>query len=157
RQPVAEAEIQRFARVNAEVAVVSAVPQASIILGPASAIADTFVLTKNQAVLILRLAAMFGLPVNRKRLVEILPVVGAAFGWRSVARELVGMLPAGIGVVPKAVVAYTGTVVVGRSALWYYQTGVKIPETQLRQIYAESAGRARDLVKELTQRFKRAG
>ncbi|HLY67995.1 MAG TPA: GTPase domain-containing protein, partial [Chloroflexota bacterium] len=56
RPEVAQREIQRFARVNAEVAVVSAIPQASLILGPVAAVADTFILTKNQAILLLRLA-----------------------------------------------------------------------------------------------------
>ena len=157
RPAVAEREIQRVARVNAEIAVVSAIPQASLVLGPISAVADTLVLTKNQAILLLRLAALHGLSLDRKRLTELLPVVGAAFGWRSLARELVGFLPAGFGVVPKAVIAYAGTVAVGRAAAWYYETGRKMPENQLRQIYSESSARARGIVKEITQRLRRAG
>jgi uncharacterized protein (DUF697 family) len=157
RPAVAEREIMRVARVNAEVAVVSAIPQASLILGPASALADTLILTKNQAMLLLRLAAMYGLSLDRRRLAELAPVVGAAFGWRTVARELVGFLPAGFGVVPKAVVAYAGTVAVGRAAAWYYETGRKMPENQLKQVYSESAARARGLVRDLTHRLKRAG
>ncbi|HLQ33251.1 MAG TPA: hypothetical protein VK457_11225 [Chloroflexota bacterium] len=157
RPAVAEREIQRVARVNAEVAVVSAIPQASLILGPVSAVADTLLLTKNQAILLLRLATLYGLSLDRGRLLELVPIVGAAFGWRTLARELVGFLPAGFGVVPKAVIAYAGTVATGRAALWYYETGRKMPENQLRQIYSESSARARDLVREITQRLKRAG
>ncbi|MDE3074855.1 MAG: hypothetical protein KGJ86_05455 [Chloroflexota bacterium] len=157
RPTVAEREVQRVARVNAEVAVLSAIPQATLLLGPASAVADTLVLTKNQAVLLLRLAAMCGLEVNRARLLELLPVIGAAFGWRSLARELVGFLPAGVGVVPKAAIAYAGTVAIGKAAAWYYQTGRRLPEAQVRQIYAESSARAKDLVREITTRLRRAG
>ena len=157
RPSVAEREILRVARVNAEVAVVSAIPQASLILGPASAVADTLLLTKNQGMLLLRLAALYGLSLDRRRLIELAPVVGAAFGWRSLAREAVGFLPAGFGVVPKAVIAYAGTVAVGKAAAWYYETGRKMPESQLRQIYAESAARARGLVRDIGQRLKRAG
>jgi uncharacterized protein (DUF697 family) len=156
RQAVAEREILRVARVNAEIAVVSAVPQASLLLGPVSAVADTLLLTKNQAMLLLRLAAMYGLSLDQHRLVELAPVVGAAFGWRALARELVGFLPAGFGVVPKAVIAYAGTVAVGRAADWYYETGRRMPETQLRQIYIESAERARGVVQTITRRLKRA-
>ncbi|MBV9119997.1 MAG: hypothetical protein JOZ39_04770, partial [Chloroflexi bacterium] len=157
RDEVAAREIQRVARVNAEIAVVSAIPQASVLLGPVSAVADTLLLTKNQAVLILRLAAMFGLSIDRRRITELLPVAGAAFGWRTLARELVGFVPAGLGVVPKAVIAYAGTMATGHAALWYYQTGRKMPERQLKQVYAESANRARDLARDLAQRFRRAG
>ena len=156
RPAVAEREILRVARVNAEIAVVSAIPQASLILGPVSAVADTFLLTKNQAILLLRLAALYGLSLDKRRLLELAPVAGAAFGWRALARELVGFLPAGLGVVPKAAIAYAGTVAVGRSAAWYYETGRKMPENQLRQIYDESATRAKALVHDITQRLKRA-
>ncbi|HEY8695417.1 MAG TPA: hypothetical protein VIR57_22025 [Chloroflexota bacterium] len=157
RQAVADREIMRVARVNAEVAVVSAIPQASLILGPVSAVADTFLLTKNQAMLLLRLATLYGLSLDKRRLAELAPIVGAAFGWRTLAREAVGFLPAGFGVVPKAVIAYAGTVAVGRAAAWYYETGRKMPENQLRQIYSESSARARGLVREIGQRLKRAG
>ncbi len=157
RPIVAEREIQRVARVNAEVAILSAIPQATLLLGPASAVADTLVLTKNQAVMVLRLAAMHGLEVNRARLAELLPIVGAALGWRSLARELVGFLPAGLGVVPKAGVAYGGTVAVGKAAAWFYQTGRKLPEAQIKQIYRDSSARAKGLVRELAQSIRRAG
>jgi uncharacterized protein (DUF697 family) len=157
RPAVIDREIFRVARVNAEIAVVSAIPQASLVLGPASAIADTLVLTKNQGMLLLRLAALYGLTLDRGRLAELAPIVGAAFGWRTLAREAVGFLPAGFGVVPKAVIAYAGTVAVGRAAAWYYETGRKMPENQLKQIYGESSARARGLVREIAQRLKRAG
>jgi uncharacterized protein (DUF697 family) len=120
-------------------------------------VADTFLLTKNQAMLLLRLATLYGLSLDKRRLAELAPIVGAAFGWRTLAREAVGFLPAGFGVVPKAVIAYAGTVAVGRAAAWYYETGRKMPENQLRQIYSESSARARGLVREIGQRLKRAG
>lgn len=157
RDEVAKQEIQRVARVNAEVAVVSAIPQASIILGPASIVADTLILTKNQAILLLRLAAVYGLPLDRARLTELAPVVGAAFGWRTLARELVGFLPAGLGVVPKAAIAYAGTLAVGRAATWYYETGRAMPEAQLRLLRKASLSEAKQAVIGIAQRLKRAG
>jgi uncharacterized protein (DUF697 family) len=157
RSEVTRREIQRVARVNAEVAVVSAIPQASIILGPASALADTLILTKNQAILLLRLAAVHGLPLDRTRLTELASVVGAAFGWRTLARELVGFLPAGLGVVPKAAIAYAGTLAAGRAAAWYYETGRALPEAQLRLLRKASLSEAKQTVQGIAQRFKRAG
>jgi len=157
REEVGRREIQRVARVNAEVAVVSAIPQASLILGPASALADTLILTKNQGILLLRLAALYGLSLDRGRLAELAPVVGAAFGWRSLARELVGFLPAGLGVVPKAAIAYAGTLAIGRAAVWYYETGRKMPESQLRLLRKASLSEAKQAMLGITQRLRRAG
>lgn len=157
RDEVAKQEIQRVARVNAEVAVVSAIPQASIILGPASIVADTLILTKNQAILLLRLAAVYGLPLDRARLTEVAPIVGAAFGWRTLARELVGFLPAGLGVVPKAAIAYAGTLAVGHAATWYYETGRAMPDAQLRLLRKASLSEAKQAVLGIAQRLKRAG
>jgi uncharacterized protein (DUF697 family) len=156
RAEAANREIARVARVNAEVAVVSAIPQASLILGPASALADTLILTKNQGMLLLRLAAMHGLSLDRGRLAELAPVVGAAFGWRTLARELVGFLPVGLGVVPKAVIAYAGTVAIGRAAEWYYDTGRKMPASQLDALRAASLREAKEAVRGIAQKFKKA-
>ncbi|MBV8085464.1 MAG: hypothetical protein JO247_11680 [Chloroflexi bacterium] len=154
RLEAANREIARVARVNAEVAVVSAIPQASLILGPASVLADTLILTKNQGMLMLRLASMYGLSLDKSRLVELAPVVGAAFGWRTLARELVGFLPAGFGVVPKAVIAYAGTVAAGRAAMWYYQTGRKMPAAQFDALRAASLREAKEAVKGIAAKMK---
>jgi len=157
RPMVAEVEIARVARVNAEVAILSAIPQASLILGPASVLADSLVITKNQVVLALRLAAMNGQELNRARALEALPIVGAAFGWRAAARELVGFLPAGLGVVPKAAIAYAGTLAAGKAAAWYYQTGHRLTDAQVRQLYRESSARALGAVREMVRTIRRAG
>ncbi|MBV8086137.1 MAG: hypothetical protein JO247_15125 [Chloroflexi bacterium] len=156
RVVVAEREINRVARVNAEVALVSAIPQASLILGPASAVADTLILTKNQAVMVLRLAAMYGLSIDRHRLAELLPVVGAGLGWRTLARELVGFVPAGFGVIPKAAIAYAGTVAAGKAAVWYYETGRQMPQQQLRLLRRAGLSEAREYVKQLASKIRRA-
>ena len=37
-----------------------------------------------------------------------------AFGWRALARELVGHIPLGGGLIPKGAIAYAGTYVVGK-------------------------------------------
>ena len=157
RSAVAEQEMKRVARVNAEVAIVSAIPQASIILGPASAAADSIILTKNQAVMVLRLAAMFGLTIDRRRLGEMLSLIGAGLGWRTLARELVGFVPAGFGVVPKAVIAYTGTLAAGHAAMWYYETGRRMPERQLQLLRQSGLREAREFVQSLTNKLRRAG
>jgi uncharacterized protein (DUF697 family) len=152
RPVVAEREINRVARVNAEVALVSAIPQASLILGPVSAVADTLMLTKNQVVMVLRLAALHGMEIDRSRAAEMLPVIGAGLGWRTLARELVGFLPAGLGVIPKAVIAYAGTVAAGKAAIWYYETGRALPERQLKMLRQNGLEEAREFVRGLAQK-----
>ena len=63
---------------------------------PVNALSDIVILTKNQALMTLRLAAAYGLSLEYKsRLKEIGPILGNAFGWRAVAREIVGVLPFG--------------------------------------------------------------
>ena len=46
-----------------------------------------------------------------------------AFGWRALARELVGKIPMGGGLIPKAAIAYAGTRVVGLSLERLYRIG----------------------------------
>jgi uncharacterized protein (DUF697 family) len=160
RPRVAERLIQNISKVNAEFALVSAVPQAIPIIAPlfpAAAGADILILTKNQVMMVLRLAAAFGrTPEPRARLREIAPVVGTAFGWRSLARELAGLVPGGVGVALKATVAYAGTYVVGRAAVFYYQVGRHPTRVEMRGIRREAAGRARTAVREALETLKRS-
>ena len=84
---------------------------------------------------------------------ELLPVVGSAFGWRAAARELVGLVPGGIGLVVKGSIAYAGTYTIGKAAVIYYSTGQKLTGPRLSQLYRdslkESAARIRPLLKRL--------
>jgi hypothetical protein len=70
---------------------------------------------------------------------ELLPVVGAGFLWRTLAREAVSFLPMMAGTVPKVAIAYTGTVAAGRGADFYYRFGKKPNKEQLKEFYAQAA------------------
>jgi uncharacterized protein (DUF697 family) len=72
--------------------------------------------------MVMRLAATYGKkPAYTKQIKELMGVIGAALGWRTVARELSGFLPIpGVGLAIKAAIAYTGTLAAGRSALLFY-------------------------------------
>ena len=69
--------------------------------------ADILVLTKNQAMLVFKLAAIYGRNIDDKIgiLKEIMPVIGSAFLWRTAARTAVGLAPAPIAALPKAAIA----------------------------------------------------
>jgi uncharacterized protein (DUF697 family) len=77
-------------------------------------------LTLNQIRLVLRLALAYGEELDGKRAYELVGVVGIGFLLRSVARELVDVLPVG-GWAIKGAVAYTGTMAVGEAAVRYFE------------------------------------
>jgi len=81
---------------------------------------DLPVLTLNQIRLVLRIALAYGEEIDRQRAVELLGVVGAAFGFRAAARELLDLVPVA-GWAVKGVVAYTGTRALGEAAVRYFE------------------------------------
>jgi uncharacterized protein (DUF697 family) len=84
--------------------------------------ADFPVLTLNQIRMVLRIAAAHGEELDRERAVEILTVVAAGLGFRTVARQLVGMVP-GFGWAVKGGVAYAATRALGEAAAAYFAAG----------------------------------
>jgi uncharacterized protein (DUF697 family) len=80
---------------------------------------DLPVLTLNQLRLVLRIAAAYGQEIDRERLPEILGVLGGAFGFRMLARELLDFVPVA-GWAMKGVVAYAGTRALGEAAVRYF-------------------------------------
>lgn len=141
REPAIEHLIKEASRVNGQIAMLSAIPGvipvASVFLPPA-AVADIVMLTKNQILLLLKIAAALGLSYHtRDRLKEIVPVVAGAMGWRSLAREFVGIVPGGVGVLVKGAIAYAGTYVVGKSAYWFWTTGEHLNRRQKEKLYRQ--------------------
>ena len=76
---------------------------------------DMPVLTLNQARMVLAIALAHGEQIDRSRLPDIAGVVGAGFGLRQLARQLVGFVPLA-GWVTRGAVAYGGTHAVGEAA-----------------------------------------
>ena len=77
---------------------------------------DMPLLTLNQLRLVLRIAAAYGEEMNRDRLPEALAVVAAGLGLRTVARELLDLVPVA-GWALKGAIAYAGTRAVGEAAI----------------------------------------
>jgi uncharacterized protein (DUF697 family) len=153
RVPAANRLIQDTCKVNANFALLSALPGVvpfTAIFLPASSVADTLILTKNQIMLVMRLAAIHGhKPSYTRQIRELLGTIGSALGWRTLARELVGFVPAGIGAALKATIAYSGTFALGKAALWFYQTGRVPSPTEIRALYKDKLKDARAEVKAL--------
>lgn len=100
---------------------------------------DTAFLTVNQIRMLFLLGAASDRPIGyREQRAEIASVIAGAFGWRALARELVGKIPFGGGIVPKAAVAFAGTYVVGRSAERLYRIGYGYTRRE-RQLAYEAA------------------
>jgi uncharacterized protein (DUF697 family) len=155
RVPACSLLIRGTSRANAGVALLSALPGILPIITPiypAAAVGDVILLTKNQIILVMRLAAAHGRkPAYTRQVKELLATVGGALGWRMVARELVGLVPAGVGAALKGAIAYSGTVAVGKAALFYYQTGKKATPEQIREAFNESTEEAKRAVEGLRQ------
>jgi hypothetical protein len=97
---------------------------------------DTAVLTANQIRMAFLLAAASDRPVGyREQRSEIGSIVAGAWGWRALARELVGKIPFGGGIVPKAAVSYAGTYVVGLSLERIYRIGYGLTRAERREAY----------------------
>jgi len=80
---------------------------------------DMPVLTLNQARLVLRIALAHGETVDAARMPELLGVLGAGFGFRAAARELLDTVPVA-GWALKGAVAYAGTRAIGEAAVRYF-------------------------------------
>ena len=118
-------------------------------------IADTLVLTKNQAMLVFKLAAIHGRNIDHRIdvLKEIMPVIGSAIIWRTAARTAVGLAPAPISALPKATIAYVGTYLVGQAARNFYEHGDRPPPEVLRSFQAEARRRYQSVNELLKERF----
>ncbi len=102
---------------------------------------ETLYLTAKQMRLALLIGAVYGRSLDFfERMHELWPVLGGAWGWRVLAREAAGFIPA-LGVVAKAAIAWSGTYTVGALSQRFYERG-EIIEAQDRQ---EVATEAREL------------
>ncbi|MGH2618854.1 MAG: hypothetical protein ACRDJC_26800, partial [Thermomicrobiales bacterium] len=140
--------INETASANAQFSLVANIPTLLPVIGAiAAAGADFIVLTKNQVMMLYKLAAVYGRDLNNQRgiLQEVIPVVGAGLVWRTLAREATTLLPFAAGTIPKVVIAYVGTMTVGRAAEYYYRTGMKPTRSQMDQFTRQAAELLRQL------------
>ena len=105
---------------------------------------DTVVLTANQIRMAFQIAAACGKEVGiSEQKTEILTLAAGAFGWRALARELVGHVPLGGGLIPKGAIAYAGTFVAGKGLELLHQNhGLRMREEQ-RKWYREGLERGK--------------
>jgi uncharacterized protein (DUF697 family) len=127
-------------RVNAQFAALSNIPALIPVVGNMFAAgADFLVLTKNQLMMIYRLAAIHDRDLDDRWQIysELAPVIGAGFLWRTTARQLAALLPLALGAVPKVAIAFAGTYAVGQAASLYYHHGCELNSEQFTRIYQD--------------------
>ncbi len=140
RSLYAQELVRSVAKTNATYALASSIPEQIPILAVPFAAADILVLTKNQALMVYRMALAFGAPPEfQARMGEIAPVIGGAFVWRQVARTLISLIPVW-GVIPKVSIAYAGTYSVGFAAERWYADG-EVLSGQRMKLLADEAMR----------------
>ncbi len=108
---------------------------------------DTAFLTMNQVRMAFLIAAASDRDAGyREQRAQIAGIVGGAFGWRALARELVGKIPFGGGLIPKAAIAYAGTYTVGVGLERMYRIGYGLARAERRQVYERAFERGKEIV-----------
>jgi hypothetical protein len=117
---------------------------------------DAAFLTMNQIRMAFYLAAASDRPVGyREQRNEIASMVAGAFGWRALARELVGKVPFGGGLIPKAGIAYAGTFAVGVSLERLYRMGYGFTREERKAVYEEAYENGRQIARMLLENLRR--
>lgn len=106
-------------------------------------VADMVILTKAQAFMVYRLGLIFGLSTRwQDHLAAFGSTIGFGFAWRTIARQLIGLLP-GWGVIPKVAIAYAGTYAIGRGALEWYNTGRDVKRADIDRFFHDALERGK--------------
>jgi hypothetical protein len=144
RRPFVERVIRKTCRENTLFSITTALPDVipNVIELPwavAEFASDTAFLTMNQV----RMAFLIAGASDREvgylhQKSEVATVIGSAFGWRALARQLVGKIPFGGGLLAKAAVAYAGTKVLGLSLDRFYSIGFTYTREERDQLYMEA-------------------
>jgi hypothetical protein len=157
RSHVVDRIVQSIARENALFAFATALPDVipSFVEIPwafGEWATDTAFLTANQIRMAFMISAACGQPAGfARQKLQILSIVGGAFGWRAIARELAGKIPLGGGLIAKAAIAYAGTFVVGKGLELLHRGQVSFSPEAKRSMYRDALERGREIARSLTQ------
>ena len=111
RRSLARDAVQATSLQNAGIGLVPLIPGA-----------DLPIMTLNQAKMVLQIAAAYGHEMDKDRLKELAAVVGGAYACRTLARELVELVPV-LGFAIRSGVAYGGTAALGYAVIEYFEGG----------------------------------
>jgi hypothetical protein len=141
RKPVVDRIVKSIARENALFAIATALPNVAptffeLPWAFGEFASDTAFLTGNQIRMAFLIAAACGGEVGfGHQKSAVLSIIGGAFGWRAIARELAGKIPLGGGLIPKGAIAYAGTIAVGKGLEFSYRTNRRPTRSERSEIY----------------------
>ncbi|MDO5296845.1 MAG: hypothetical protein Q4F00_09455 [bacterium] len=141
----------RMALVAAASSITVNVPLLGQMLGLLASPVETLAITAEQLRLVLYIGALYGRPIDFfDRVNELWCVVGGGWGWRTLARQLVGYVP-GVGALAKAGVAWAGTFAVGELSRRFYELGEEMP-VNIREVVSNTA--KRKVTRAIKMKFK---
>lgn len=158
RDPVIDGLIHKISAENGWFSVMTAlpniVPSALVVPWAVGEFAsDTAIITANQIRLLFLIAAASGSNVGyQEQKSQIASVVAAAFGWRALARQAVGKIPLGGGIIPKAAIAYAGTWVIGRSFERLHRAGYAYTASERKKAYKEAFEKGKQVLSSLLRK-----
>ena len=157
RGDVSERLIWKIAKENALFTVTTSLPNIvpTVLVLPwavGELASDTAFLTMNQIRLSFQLAAAHGKEVGYDRQsLQVGSIAGTAFGWRALARQIVSKLPAGAGLVPKGLIAFAGTYVVGRALEHWFREGSPLGRAARLEHFDDAKRRGREAVERIVE------
>jgi hypothetical protein len=160
RMPYVDLVIRTTCRENAIFSMATALPDIipSLIELPwamTEFASDTAVLTANQIKMAFLIAGASDREAGyREQKREIAMVIGSAFGWRALARQLVGKIPFGGGLIPKAGIAYAATKLIGSSLERLYRVGYTYTREEREQIYADAFKHGKRVASSILDRIR---
>jgi len=117
---------------------------------------DTAFLTMNQIRMAFLIAAASDAQIGyREQKAEIGSIVTGAFGFRAIARELIGKIPFGGGLIPKAAVAFAGTYVMSLSLERYHRLGYGLTRAERREEYEQALKHGKNVAEILLAGFRK--
>ena len=137
RRPLANDAVQTTALQNAAIGAIPFIPGADLPL-----------MTLNQAKMVLQIAAAYGQSMGKERIKELVAVVGGAFVFRTLARELLEFIPV-LGFLIRPGIGYAGTTAIGFAVVEYFEggenlTGVANAVTKVFQAGAKAVSTVSD-------------
>jgi uncharacterized protein (DUF697 family) len=135
-------------------AVVDHIPVVGIVLGAFASAGDMVAITGIQVMLMLHIDATYGRDPDVQRTWQLLPVIGGGFGWRTLARELVGFVPVA-GIAIKGAIAYAGTIVIGEGVTFLHEHGHHMTKVQATARYERAKSDALRFARDFFSRLRR--
>jgi uncharacterized protein (DUF697 family) len=157
RKFVVERTIHSVSRENAFFSIASAIPDVlpNLLELPwaiGEFASDITFLTANQVRMAFLIAAASGNDVGfAEQKAELAGIAAAAFGWRAIARELVGKIPFGGGLIPKGAIAYAATYATGKG-LERLNEGAPFTRVESEEAYRAAFQNGKKVARQIAER-----